>query len=132
MRYMRSGLTGQTLSSFTADDGVQLVLTRCCIVKVGGYYGRKSSGVVSRSSHGNPTTMRSLLTSNRGNQAVRPQESQPLADVRASYNGETGNMHIESPFFSWDVDAGRDGMQPARAQQFIRDVNALTCTPRYF
>lgn len=128
----RGMFRGQTLVTFRADDGTQLVLERDCIRYIDAAQERRAERIVPKQNAYERMTRASRVIAargNNGNPAVT--DMVPLNSLSAVYDSTTGMMRISSPYADWVVEAGTEPRQKVLAQRFVQQVNAQVRAPKY-
>jgi hypothetical protein len=128
----RGMFRGQTLVTFRADDGTQLVLERDCVRYIDAAQDRHAERIVPKQNAYERMNRGSRVIAARGNNGnPTVTDMVPLNALTATYDATTGMLHISSPYADWVVEAGTEPRQKVLAQRFVQQVNAQVHAPKY-
>lgn len=122
---------GQTLSTFHAQDGSQVTLTRDHITYTDTAEEKRAGRVVAKQNAVEAQPVFSRMVAGRGNNTSHYEEIAPLNGVKAAYDAETGVMHITSPYLDWEIDGGVSEADQHRASTFVSQINSQSHQPKY-
>jgi hypothetical protein len=122
---------GQTLSTFHAQDGSQVTLTRDHLTYTDAAEDKRAGHIVAKQNAFEAQPVFSRIVAGRGNNTSHYEETAPLNGVRAAYDAETGVIRFSSPYLDWELDAGVSEADQHRASAFVDQVNSQSHQPKY-
>lgn len=131
----RSIYTAKSLSTFTGEDGAQLVLENSQIRYVAAGENKRGERVVPKQNAPRFVDLNPRVAAAEGNNtAVADYDVADLTYLSAEYDTETGIITISADIDNdvlWEVEAGTSPSQARKAEEFCNLVNQRVAAPKY-